>query len=175
MIATIMCITQESGAGRLANVMTGDDDGGIFQQGRNWISEKGSKDPEGPTSWKLVHGSVKKAPGNLSLAIHEVQNNRDPNAYAKWEDEATETVDTWLDEGGSSEDGGSKPKSYTYTRGEKGGQRENSWDAMARLVQEVGAYRWAAGNVLYAASGDEIRAGKPSMNGLASSPAPLAS
>ena len=172
MVATIMCITQESGAGELANVMTGNDDVGIFQQGRNWISVKGSKDPKasthaflitGPTSWKKRHGSVKKAPGNLSLAIHEVQGNRDPNAYAQWEDEASRTVDTWLDDGGSSEGGGSYTKQYNYTRGEKGGQEENSWDAMARLVGEIGAYRWAAGNTLFAASGDEIRAQAPSL------------
>jgi len=170
MIATIMCITQESGAGELANVMTGNDDVGIFQQGRNWVSVKDSKDPQasthsflitGPTSWKKVHRSVKKAPGNLSLAIHQVQGNRDPNAYAQWEDEATRTVDAFVDSGGSSED--SYTKQYAYTRGEKGGQTENSWDAMARLVADVGAYRWAAGNVLYAASGDEIRSQAPSL------------
>jgi hypothetical protein len=171
MIATIMCITQESNAGELANVMTGNDDVGIFQQGRNWISVKGSKDPEasthaflitGPTSWKKVHRSVKKADGNLSLAIHAVQKNRDPNAYASHEKEATATVDTWLDNGGSS-GSGSYTKQYTYSRGEKGGQEENSWDAIARLVGDVGAYRWAAGNTLYAASGDEIRAQAPSL------------
>src|SRR3954470_4091447 len=46
MIAAIMCITQESEAGRLATTMTGNDDVGIYQQGRNWISVEGSKDPE---------------------------------------------------------------------------------------------------------------------------------
>jgi hypothetical protein len=173
MIGVVMCITQESGAGELANVMTGNDDVGIYQQGRNWISESGSKDPgasthayliTGPTSWKKVHGSVKKAPGNLSLAIHAVQGNRDPNAYAAWEDEATRTVDTWLDNGGSEGGGGGAyAQSYTFSRGEKGGQREDSWDASARLVGDVGAYRWAAGNVFYAASGDELRAGGPSL------------
>lgn len=171
MIAAVMCITQESGAGELANVMTGNDDVGIYQQGRNWISVEGSKDPEqsthaflitGPTSWKKVHGGVKKAPGNLSEAIHRVQGNRDPQAYASWENEATETVDSWLDSGGS-EGGGSYTKQYTFTRGEKGGSREDSWQASARLVEEVGAYRWAAANVFYAVSGDELRQQRPSL------------
>jgi hypothetical protein len=172
MIATVMCITQESGAGELANVMTGNDDVGIFQQGRNWISEEGSKDPEksthaflitGPTSWKKRHGGVKKAPGNLSLAIHAVQGNKDPNAYAQWEDEATRTVDAFTEGGGGDSGGGSYTKQYTFTRGEKGGSPENSWDAMARLTDEVGAHRWAAANVLYAASGDELRQQAPSL------------
>lgn len=169
MIAAIMAITQESGAGANQK-QTGDDDVGIFQQGRNWISAEGAKDPEksthaflitGPTSWKKVHGGVKKAPGNLSQAIHQVQGNRDPNVYAQWEDEATRTVQTWLDDGGGS--GGTYTKRYEFTRGERGGSRENSWDAMARLVGEVGAYRWAVQNTLFAASGDELRAGAPSL------------
>lgn len=171
MIAAVMTVTEESNAGELAHVTTGDDDTGIYQQGRPWVSVADAKDPAasthaflitGPTAWKKVHGSVKKAPGNLSQAIHEVQRNRDPNAYAQWEEEATGTVDTWLASDGESE-GGTYIKRYTFTRGEKGGQRENSWDAAQRLVEEVGAYRWAAGNVFYAVSGDELRAGKPSL------------
>src|SRR5215468_38865 len=35
MIAIVMCITQESEAGELAGTMTGNDDVGIYQQGRN--------------------------------------------------------------------------------------------------------------------------------------------
>lgn len=171
MVAVVMTIIQESQAGKLATTMTGNDDVGIFQQGRNWISVSGSKDPAasthaflvtGPTSWKKVHGSVKRAPGDLSEAIHRVQGNRDPQAYAKWEDDATAIVGSFLDSGGSSE-GGSYTKQYVFTRGEKGGAREDSWDASARLVGEVGAYRWAAANVFYAVSGDELRQQRPSL------------
>lgn len=169
MVAIVMCITQESGAGQLAGVMTGDDDVGIYQQGRNWISEEGSKDPgqsthafliTGPTSWKKVHGGVKKAPGNLSHAIHAVQNNRDPNAYAQWENEASETVAAFH---GGDGGGGSYTKRYEFSRGEQHGAKENSWDAMARLVGEVDAYRWASQNVLHAVSGDELRQQKASL------------
>lgn len=169
MVAVVMTITQESNAGEDQG-KTGNDDLGIYQQGRNWIDEKGAKDPAksthaflvtGPTSWKKVHGGLKKAPGNLSLAIHQVQGNRDPAAYAPWEKEAEKTVDTWLATGG--EGTVYYLKKYTFTRGEKGGQRENSWDAAGRLTSEVGAYRWAAANVFYAASGDELRAGAPSL------------
>jgi len=168
MVACIMCITQESVAGEQVQ-MTGNDDTGIFQQGRNWVSEEDSKDPEkschaflvtGPTSWKKVHGGLKKAPGNLSHAIHEVQHNADANAYAQWENEAKDTVAAWDGGGGG---GGSYAKRYEFTRGDRQGSRENSWDAMARLVGEVGAYRWAAFNTLYAASGDELRAQRASL------------
>jgi len=169
MIAVIMCITQESNAGELASVMTGNDDVGIFQQGRNWVTEKEAKDPAasthaflvtGPTSWKKVNGGVKSAPGNLDSAIRKVQISI--GGYAPWEKEATKTVDTWLDTGGRA--GTDYVKQYNFTRGDKGGQKENSWDAAARLVEEVGAYRWAAGNVFYAVSGDELRAGAPSLS-----------
>jgi hypothetical protein len=170
MIATVMAITQESVAGD-QQTTTGNDDSGIFQQGRNWVSAAGAKDPAasthaflvtGPTSWKKVHGGVKKAPGNLSEAVHEVQRNQDPNAYAPWEAEATKTVDTWLANGATT-DGGSYVQRYTFTRGERGGHRENSWDAAQRLVEEVGAFRWAAGNVFYAVSDEELIAGAPSL------------
>lgn len=171
MVAAIMCITQESVAGDDQS-QTGNDDVGIYQQGRNWISVEGSKDPgqsthafliTGPTSWKKVHRSVKKAPGNLSLAIHAVQGNKDANAYAQWEGEASNTVDTWLGNGGGADGSENYIKRYSFTRGEKGGQRENSWDAAQRLVEEVGAFRWAAANVFYAVSGDELRAGASSL------------
>jgi hypothetical protein len=169
MQAAIMTITQESRAGEDVQ-KTGNDDTGIYQQGRNWVTEEESKQAgpsthafliTGPTSWKKVHGGVKKAPGNLSLAIHQVQGNKDPNAYAQWEDEALNTVETWLADGGNSED--TYTKSYEFTRGDRQGSRENSWDASARLVGDVGAYRWAVGNVFHAVSGDELRAQKASL------------
>lgn len=168
LVAVVMAITQESVAGEKQG-RTGNDDLGIYHQGRNWISEAGAKDPAratraflvtGPTSWKKVHGGLKKAPGNLSLAIHKVQGNRDPNAYAQWEDEATNTVDTWLGEGGH---GGSYIKRYTFTRGERHGEHEDSWEAADRLVKEVGAFRWAAGNTFYAVSADELHQQAPSL------------
>jgi hypothetical protein len=167
MIAVIMTITQESRAGEDME-QTGNDDLGGFQQGRNWISVEGAKDPErathaflitGPTSWKRVHGGVKKAPGNLEEAIKRVQIS--VGGYAQWEEEATRTVDAWLGSDGG--EGDSYIKRYSFTRGEQGGERENSWDAAQRLVEEVGAFRWAAGNVFFAASGDELRAQAPAL------------
>jgi hypothetical protein len=83
MIAAIMCDHAGVGAGEDMG-QTGNDDVGIYQQGRNWISVKGAKDPAksthaflitGPTSWKKVHGGVKRAPGNLESAIQRVQGN----------------------------------------------------------------------------------------------------
>lgn len=164
MIAIVMCITQESGCGEQdepsgAHI-------GPFQQDKGWGSEDERRDPgkathafliTGPSSWKKVHGGVKKVEGNLSLAIDAVQHSGVPNGYAPWEDEATQTVGTWLATGGGDGDS-TYTKRYEFTRGERGGQTENSWDAMARLVGEIGAYRWANQNVLFAASGDELRA-----------------
>src|SRR6188768_3752959 len=44
MVAAVMTVTQESNAGEDVS-QTGNDDTGIYQQGRNWISVAGSKDP----------------------------------------------------------------------------------------------------------------------------------
>jgi hypothetical protein len=172
MIAVVMTITVESVAGKAMKV-TGDDDQGIYQQGTNWVTAAQSRQAapsteaflvSGPTSWKKVHGSVKTAPANLSLAIHAVQGNKDPNAYAAYQAEATDTVDTWLGHDGFGTSGGtSYTKRYEFTRGEKGGARETSWDTMGRLAEEVGTHRWAAGNVLSYASEDELRSGAASL------------
>lgn len=169
MVAVIMCITQESGAGRLMDVMTGNDDVGIFQQGRNWISVEGAKDPAaathaflitGPSSWKKVHGGVKVAPGDLNAAIVKVQIS--VGGYGQWEAEAERTVEEWLGNGGSEGDT-TVSKRYTFTRGERRGSKEDSWEAADRLIKEVGGFRWAAANTFYCVSGDELRMQAPSL------------
>lgn len=169
MIGLVMALTQESrcgeepGKGKYRGPLHQSDPWGSEEERGRTKSAVHSFLVTGPTSWKKVHGGVKKAPGNLGAAIDRVQGAGTPAAYSQWEEEATRTVDAWRENGGSEEGGGSYVKRYTFTRGEKGGSREDSWDAADRLVKEVGAYRWAAGNVFYAASGDELRRGGPSL------------
>jgi hypothetical protein len=164
-VAVVMALTQES--------RCGEDSSNLFQQTTAWNTAQDSEDPakatksflvSGPTSWKKVNGGIKKASGSLANDIQRVQaSGAGASAYAQWQTEAEQTVDVWEanDGGGSSEK--TRRKRYEFTRGERSGQRENSWDASSRLVSEVGAYRWAAGNVFYAVSGDELRAGAPSL------------
>lgn len=166
MIAAIMCITQESGAGVLEEPSGAHL--GPFQQEASafYGSAAQRRDPTHSTSrflaeWKRVNGGIKKAPGDLATGIELVQRSGRPDLYRQWEPEATRTVDHVLASGDVGE--ATYIKRYLFTRGERHGARENSWDAMARLVGEVGAYRWAAGNVLYAVSGDELRAGAASL------------
>lgn len=163
MIAAIMTITQESRAGEEAVSVSGEHLG-PFHQDKGWGSEEDRKDPAGathnflitgPSAWKKVNGGVKNAPGNLAEAIEKVQHSGVPQGYGQWEREAENTVDAWLASDSHGE--ASYTKKYEFTRGDRQGSRENSWDAMARLVGEVGAYRWAAFNTLFAASGDELR------------------
>jgi hypothetical protein len=166
MVAVVMCLTQESVAGEKMG-KTGNDDVGIYQQGRNWISAEGAKNPKkathaflvtGPTSWKKVFGGLKHAPGDLNAALMRVQGS--VGGYGRWEKEAERNVAEWM---GGGADSSFYLKRYVFTRGERKGQHENSWDAAQRLVEEVGAYRWAAGNVFYAVSGDELRRGAPAL------------
>lgn len=164
MIAAIMCITQESGAGVLEEPSGAHK--GPFQQDSAYGSVATRRDPRKAMAgflreWKRVHGGIKKVPGNLAAAIEAVQRSGRGSLYAQWEPEATRTVDTILADGINGEV--TYIKRYLFSRGERHGQRENSWDASARLVEEVGAYRWAAGNVFYAVSGDELRAGASSL------------
>lgn len=169
MIATIMCITQEANAGE--GMATTGSYIGLYGQG-DYPTLYGSTadrlDADESThnflrQWKVKHGGLKKAPGNLAAAIEAIQVSGLGSLYAQWEEEATKTVDTWLDSGGGDGEAEYRTKRYSFTRGEKNGSREDSWEAADRLVKEVGAFRWAAGNVLYVASGDELSAGRPSV------------
>ena len=165
MIAAVMTMTQESSCTTKA---TNGEHVGPYQQEASafYGSESQRRDPEHSTNrflaeWKRVNGGIKKAPGNLASGIELVQRSGRGSLYSQWEPEATRTVDKILASGDVGE--ATYIKRYLFTRGERHGSRENSWDASARLVQEVGAYRWAAGNVLYAVSGDELRAGAASL------------
>jgi hypothetical protein len=171
MVAVVMAITQESGAS------TGAVNGshiGPFQQDPAWGSSSDRTDPEastrlflrggkaGQSGWQQTQGGLKAAPGDLSLAIEAVQRSGRPSAYAQWETEATATVKAWLGSDGFGTSATTK-KRYTFTRGERGGQREDSWEATGRLAEEVGRRRWAAGNVFGYASDEELRAAAPSL------------
>lgn len=178
MIACIMCVTQES---VIRNNRTGDaarsDTIGYYQQGPESISAQDSNDAakgtrvfllgheapgfngtdKGKRGWKQWHGSVttsQKAGLTLSGMIATVQRPRSDlwGEYGKWQDEATKTVDKWLEnptEADGTEDGSGKEKrkAYKYQR-EKG---EHSWDAMTRLSDEVEWRLWESnGKVRYA-------------------------
>jgi hypothetical protein len=170
LIAVVMTITQESRAGEDVQ-QTGNDDTGIYQQGRNWVTLLESRQPApstraflvtGPTAWKKRHGSLKHAPGDLNAAIMKVQGSI--GGYGRWEQEATATVEAWIGADGFGTSGGATyAKRYEFTRGEKNGQRETSWDAMGRLADEVNSRRWAATNILHYAGEEELRAAEPSV------------
>lgn len=174
MVGCLMAATQESVMG-LEQAQTGNDDTGIFQQGRNWISVEGASQPgaattafliTGPTSWKEVHGSIKNASKPLWQMVYEVQNCRASLAtqYGKWEAESKRSVEAWLAAGGEviADDSGDNGGEYVFARGDQGA-RETSWDATGRWAQDVGAHRWAQRNVFCWVSDNELRAGAPAL------------
>ena len=174
MVGCLMAATQESVMG-LEQAQTGNDDTGIFQQGRNWISVEGASQPgaattafliTGPTSWKKVHGSIKNASKPLWQMVYEVQNCRADLAtqYGKWEAESKRSVEAWLAAGGEviADDSGDNGGEYVFARGDQG-SRETSWDATGRWAQDVGAHRWAQRNVFCWVSDNELRAGAPAL------------
>lgn len=177
LVAIVMAITQESGAGDPRYTRSGDaagpDSRGPFHQRAPWGSLSDRMDPTSATrlfltanqgagvqGWKVVHGSLSVAPGGLSAAINAVQHSQFPNAYAQWQSEAEKTVEAFASDAGT---GGGGDRRYEFTRGERGGERESSWDASGRLAEEVAFNRWAAGNVLYFVSDEELRRAAPSV------------
>jgi hypothetical protein len=180
MIAAVMCVTQESVAGKEKG-KTGNDDISYFQQGRNWISEKNAADVAkttrafllgdeanvggtgGVKGWKQRHGSLRASAGDLNAMITAVQIS--VGGYGRWQSDATKAVDIWMARNGgdsaTSEPEGSTVAVYQFRRGEAGGQREDSWTAGQRLAGEVNFDLFAVANTIWYASDRELAASRP--------------
>lgn len=168
MTAAIMTATQESVMGEQPASASGRHLG-PFHQDAGWGTASERRDPTRATraflaGWKRAHGSLRNAPGALADAIEQVQRSGQPRAYAQWEGEASRTVRTWQ---GTDDDGtvrgGTVAEPYEFTRGERDGARESSWDAIGRWAQDVGFRRWAEFNTLAFASDEELRAAAPAL------------
>jgi hypothetical protein len=177
LVMAVMCVTQESVAGQ------SEDRGGAagpFSKlsQSNGVSRdahdfyKGGQDFQGGgaiASYAKYHGQK-----TLGWMVTDVQRDytwgtsRQGADFQQWRDEAQKTVAAYQGTGaGSFADGGSAGAvvvhRYEFTRGEKGGKKENSWDASGRLATELLWSRWAAGNVFAYASQDELIAQPPSV------------
>jgi len=154
-VATVCAVIQESDAGELAHVQTGNDDVGILQQGRNWIDANGAQQAgpavraflvTGPTSWKRVHGTLARVPNGIEWAVTQVQRNHNWRSstsiaagardYSQWTDEAR----AWVRAAGGQVDGGDLDgaawiRQHVYRR--KRG--ESTYTCVRRLLDEV---RW---------------------------------
>jgi hypothetical protein len=170
-IAALMAATQESTMGANAGT-TGNDDTGLFQQGRPWISIANVKDPgkctrafllggragvggtgrgDDPPGWKQKNGSLRAASGSLTERIANVQQPKAQfrGEYAQWEPECTRTVDLWLKAGGpggASEEKGSGSTTTTTVR-EKAyeferGQDGKREDSLACITRLASEVEW---------------------------------
>jgi hypothetical protein len=157
MAACIACATQESTMGASAG-MTGNDDVGLYQQGRNWINAGDTMDPRrttrafltgainggGARGWKQLNGSLSRTPGGFEAAIKRVQVS--VGGYEQWRQEAERTVAAFKGTGaGSGTTNAWTTKRYQYSRNSD----EDSWTAMQRLASEVGWRLFVVGNSLY--------------------------
>jgi hypothetical protein len=182
LIATNMCLTQESVCGESTG-RTGNDDVGPYQQGRNWISAANARDVAKGTrafalgseakvggtgavkGWKQRHGSLHATAGPLDAMITAVQISS--GGYGSWEKESARNVDLWLARNGSdtasaaTSTTSSRREEYQYRRGEKGGARENSWVCGQRLADEVQWSLFAVCNTVWYASDRELAAARP--------------
>lgn len=173
MVACIMAATQESTCMPLGyGDAAGPDSRGPFQQRTPWGPLSQRLDPAGSCElfltvdkgygvqgWRVVHGSLRNAPGDLSRAINQVQHSAYPDAYAQWQPEAERTVDVWQGSPTAGDQTADRDTRYTFTR--EAGQ--SSWDAIGDLAGEVAWSRWAYANTLFYASDEELRRQQPSV------------
>jgi hypothetical protein len=164
-VAAVCAVIQESTAGEQAGVMTGNDDVGVLQQGRNWISLTGAQDPgqatkafllgggsRGARGWKQIHGSLKVVPGGIEAAVKKVQVSI--GGYAQWAPEARKIVSALagVTAGALAEEPGAYVKSYRFQR-RKG---EDSWACTSRLADEVKWRRFIADGTFVFAPDTEL-------------------
>lgn len=172
LVMTVMCLTQETTAQNLGPRVVQGPRGpqtitGAFQQtiGGGWPASRDvAKDAVG-FGRRLIdtyqrYTGTGKSFGDL---IDLVQGAGTPKAYDKWHDEATITVNEWS--GGSGFTSSEAPRTkyvrrFEFRRGEPGGGRETSWDAMQRLAQEVQWRCFVDRGVVYFVSDDYLRQGK---------------
>jgi len=176
MAACLACATQESVMGEQVS-MTGNDDVGIMQQGRNWIPASDVMDPVLVTNafllsgtpqakgkgtapgWLKKHGSLKSLPGGFTAAITAVQVS--VGGYGAWEAESKRAVRAWGGASSAESDaaagGGSYVKSYQFARE----ANEDSWAAIQRLAEEVGWRCFVVGEAVYYMSEEDLFRRRP--------------
>lgn len=168
MVAAIMCAIQESVLGKDTK-LTGNDDVGVFQQGRNWISLKNIKDIRKATrafllgheadvggtdqvkGWKQVHGSLNEVPGGYESAIKKVQGS--VGGYSPWQEEAEAIVEAF----GGADVSVTTVKSYQFEV-QKG---EDFWTAIQRLAEEVNWRAFVHNGVFYFMDDYQLLRGRP--------------
>jgi cell wall-associated NlpC family hydrolase len=159
LITAVMVITQESSARNLAG---GDGtSAGLFQiiDSNGTLAQR--RDLEWASTWFFTRAIAenKKVPGRSKTGLAQaVQRSAFPNAYAKWEDEATLTVNAY-GKGGTDV---VTEKPYEFTRGVNG-QREDTWTCLGRLADEVGWRRFAVSGTIYFVSEIKLFASRPRM------------
>jgi hypothetical protein len=173
LVMTVMCTTQETAAQNLGPRVVQGPNGpqtitGAFQQtiGGGWPASRDvARDAIGFAK-KLMqvyqrYTGTGKSYGEL---IDLVQVAGTPKAFEQWRDEATITVNEWSGGTGfASTSGGTKyVKRAEFRRGEQG-QRENSWEAMQRLAQEVAWRCFVDRGVVFFVSDNYLRQGRVRM------------
>ena len=163
-----MTATQES---VIRNTRGGDrDSAGVFQQrpSQGWGTYAQVTDVA-HAAGKFFGPAVKAYRADPRISLNDlcqhVQKSGTPNAYGQWESEATRTVDAFTGGAAQSFTGTgahaqSRTRRYAFQRGQNG-KRENTWDCLGRLMDEVGWRRFAVRNTLYLISEEDLFASRP--------------
>lgn len=178
MVAAITCATNES---NLTNVHHGDaagpDSTGLFQQRDSWGPRKVRQDPAG-ASRLFLKAAIKVArrfpratipeliamvqfPGIASpIATHSYAGGIVLTWNARWVEESRAIVAAYG--GATTKDGGTEivvEKDFVFSRGKK----ENSWDAIQRLAEEVSWRAFVRKGVLWYVSDEALRKQEPAL------------
>jgi hypothetical protein len=159
LIAVVMCITQESTAGKSSNP---------FQQNADWPGDPNDLEnatinflrraptyPGGFLAW--LHKNPSKSLGD---GVQEIQRAGAGQLYSQWQGEATNTVSKYL--GGDSA-GGSASVTPETTKIKYQFERkadESTWDCISRLASEVNWRCFVAAGIVYFIAETDLLASK---------------
>lgn len=175
LVAALMVVIQESTARTTA---TNGDHVGLFQQSAaaGWPA---TRDPE-TDAYAFFTAAISDDKKNPNLPLEQlgedVQVSGHPEAYAQWKDEANADVTLWgspqgddLTAAGAALGDGSS-NGHVYTRGRvasKGAvkvyERENNWDCLQRLADEVKWRCFCVAGVVWFISDKALFASRPVM------------
>lgn len=158
------------------NPSGGDRDSVGFYQQRGSQGWPASRDLErdGTAFYKAMQPILRRSPSiSVAALAQAIQRSGNPGAYGQWVDEATKTVEKYL-----RSTGGTASKSAARGPGTSASaqqalerhKKENTWDCMGRLTDDVGWRRFCSSGIVYVLSEPDLLGSAPRVTLSDSSP-----
>lgn len=151
------------------NLSGGDRDSVGFYQQRASQGWPASRDLERDATafYKAMRPILSRSPGiSVAALAQAIQRSGNPGAYSAYVDEATKTVEKYLRSTGASTDKSAARGTGTSANAQQALERhkkENTWDCMGRLTEDVGWRRFCSSSIVYVLAEPDLLGSAPRM------------